>query len=87
VLLPPLFEIFALLMSLKNEVFEKCATDRLTSAGCSQNARQEPFQYRSSATIKGFGAMWMIRSRQCLMLEPGVAGEVRFVNRLLRLAA
>jgi transposase, IS6 family len=40
-----------------------------------------------SATIKGFEVMRMIRKRQCLMLEPGTAGEVRFVNRLFRLAA
>ena len=29
----------------------------------------------------------MIRKRHCLILEPGVAGEVRFVNRLFRIAA
>ena len=29
----------------------------------------------------------MIRKRQCLMLEPGMAGEVRFVTILFRLAA
>ncbi len=29
----------------------------------------------------------MIRKRQCLILAPGVAGDVRFVNRLFRLAA
>ena len=29
----------------------------------------------------------MIRKRQCLILDPGVAGEVRLVNRLFRLAA
>lgn len=39
------------------------------------------------ATIKGFEVMRMIRKRQCLMLDPGAAGEVRFVNRLFRLAA
>jgi hypothetical protein len=32
-------------------------------------------------------AMRMIRKRQFLMLESGPAGEVRFVNRLFRLAA
>jgi hypothetical protein len=31
--------------------------------------------------------MRMVRKRQCLMLEPGTVGEVRFVNRLFRLAA
>lgn len=41
----------------------------------------------ASATIKGFEVMRMIRKRQCLLLEPGTAGEVRFVNRLFRLAA
>jgi transposase, IS6 family len=32
------------------------------------------------ATIKGFEVMRMIRKRQCILLEPGVTGEVRFVN-------
>jgi transposase-like protein len=41
----------------------------------------------ASATIKGFEVMPMIRKRKCLMLEPGAAGEVCFVNRLFRLAA
>ena len=41
----------------------------------------------ASATIKGFEVMRMIRKRQCLLLEPGTAGEVHFVNRLFRLAA
>lgn len=41
----------------------------------------------ASATIKGFEVMRMIRKRQCLLLEAGVAGEVRFVNRIFRLAA
>ena len=41
----------------------------------------------ASATIKGFEVMRMIRKGQCLMLEPGTTGEVRFVNRLFRLAA
>jgi len=31
--------------------------------------------------------MRMIRKGQCLMLDAGVAEEVRFVNRLFRLAA
>ena len=35
------------------------------------------------ATIKGFEVMRMIRKRQCILLEPGVTGEVRFVARLL----
>jgi transposase, IS6 family len=41
----------------------------------------------AAATIKGFEVMRMIRKGQCLLLEPGTAGEVRFVNRLFRLAA
>ena len=39
------------------------------------------------ATIKGFEVMRMIRKRQCILLEPGVTGEVRFVNKLIDLAA
>jgi transposase, IS6 family len=41
----------------------------------------------ASATIKGFEVMRMVRKRQYLMLESGVTGEVRFVNRLFRFAA
>jgi transposase, IS6 family len=41
----------------------------------------------ASATIKGFEVMRTIHKRQCLMLESGKAREVRFVNRLFRLAA
>jgi transposase, IS6 family len=41
----------------------------------------------ASATIKGFEVMRMIRKRQCLMLDSGTTGEVRFVNRLFRVAA
>jgi transposase-like protein len=40
----------------------------------------------ASATIKGFEVLRMIRKRQCLMLESGTTGEVRFVNHLFRLA-
>lgn len=29
----------------------------------------------------------MIRKRQCILLEPGITGEVRFVNKLSDLAA
>ncbi len=39
------------------------------------------------ATIKGFEVMRMIRKRQCILLEPGITGEVRFVNKLFDLAA
>jgi transposase, IS6 family len=39
------------------------------------------------ATIKGFEVMRMIRKRQCILLEPGVTGEVCFVNKLFDLAA
>jgi IS6 family transposase len=35
------------------------------------------------ATIKGFEVMRMIRKRQCICLEPGATGEVRFVAKLL----
>ena len=37
------------------------------------------------ATIKGFEIMRMIRRRHCI--EPGVTGEVRFINKLFDLAA
>ena len=39
------------------------------------------------ATIKGFEIMRMIRRRHCMLIEPGVTGEVRFVNKLFDLAA
>jgi transposase-like protein len=39
------------------------------------------------ATIKGFEVMRMIRRRHCILIEPGVTGEVRFVNKLFDLAA
>jgi DNA invertase Pin-like site-specific DNA recombinase len=38
-------------------------------------------------TIKGFEIMRMIRRRHCILIEPGVTGEVRFVNKLFDLAA
>jgi hypothetical protein len=38
----------------------------------------------ASTTIKGFGVMRMIRKRQCLMLESGSAGEVRFFEPAIR---
>jgi hypothetical protein len=41
----------------------------------------------ASATIKGFAMTRMIRRGHCLLLEPETMGEVRFVNRLFRLAA
>jgi len=41
----------------------------------------------TSATIKGFEVMRMIRKRQCLTFESGAAGEVRFVKRPFRLVA
>lgn len=41
----------------------------------------------ASATIKGFEVMRMVRKGQCLLLESGPTEEVRFVNRLFRLAA
>jgi IS6 family transposase len=39
------------------------------------------------ATIKGIEVMRMIRKGNCVMLDPDVAGEVRFVNRLFYLPA
>jgi transposase, IS6 family len=39
------------------------------------------------ATIKGFEVMRMIRKRQCILLESGITGEVRFVSKLFDLAA
>jgi IS6 family transposase len=39
------------------------------------------------ATIKGFEVMRMIRRCHCMLIEPGVTGEVRFVNKLFDLAA
>jgi hypothetical protein len=39
------------------------------------------------ATIKGFEVMRMIRKRQCILLEPGVTDEVRFVAKLWSLRA
>jgi IS6 family transposase len=38
-------------------------------------------------TIKGFEVLRMLRKRQCILLEPGIAGEVRFVNKLFGLLA
>ena len=38
------------------------------------------------ATIKGFEVMRMIRRRHCMLIEPGITGEVRFVNKLFDLA-
>lgn len=39
------------------------------------------------ATIGGSEIIRTICKRQCLMLESGEAGQIRFVNRLFRLAA
>ena len=39
------------------------------------------------ATIKGFEIMRMIRRGHCMLREPGVAGEVSFVNKLFGLPA
>jgi hypothetical protein len=41
---------------------------------------------QSLSLANGFEVMRLIRKRQCLMLESGAAGEVRFVNLLFRLA-
>jgi len=39
------------------------------------------------ATIKGFEIMWMVRKGQCLLLQPGIAGKVLFVNKRLGIYA
>jgi hypothetical protein len=39
------------------------------------------------ATIKGFEVLRMIRKRQCIGLEPEVAGEVRFLAKLFGVPA
>ena len=39
------------------------------------------------ATIKGFEIMRMIRRGHCMLRDPGVVGEVRFVNKLFGLPA
>ena len=39
------------------------------------------------ATIRGFAVMRMILRRHCILIEPGVTGEVRFINKLFDLAA
>jgi transposase-like protein len=41
----------------------------------------------ASATIKGFEVMRMIHKGHCLMLEPRMTGQARFVSRLFRHAA
>jgi transposase-like protein len=39
------------------------------------------------ATIKGFEIMRMIRRRHCILCEPKVVGEIRFINKLFDIAA
>jgi transposase-like protein len=39
------------------------------------------------APIKGFEIMRMIRRRHCILCEPKVSGEIRFINKLLDVAA
>lgn len=39
------------------------------------------------ATLKGFEVMRMIRRGDCSVAEPGIRGEVRFINTLFDLAA
>ena len=43
--------------------------------------------WTSSATIKRFEIMRMIRCDHCMLQEPGAKGEVRFVNNLFGIAA
>ena len=39
----------------------------------------------AAATIKGFEIMRMIKRRYCLLCKPNVSGEIKFINKLLRL--
>jgi hypothetical protein len=41
----------------------------------------------ASATIRGFEVMRMIRRGHCVLREPGLTGEICFVNQLFGLAA
>jgi transposase-like protein len=41
----------------------------------------------ASATLRGFEVMRMIRRGHCILLQPGVTGEIRLVNQLFGLAA
>ena len=61
------------------------------AALCKKTASATTLGFKSMkmvyATIKGFGVMRMIWKRHCIMIEPGVTGEVRVVNKLFDLAA
>jgi IS6 family transposase len=39
------------------------------------------------ATLKGIEVMRMIRKQQCILLQSGVAAEVRFFNKLFGIYA
>lgn len=39
------------------------------------------------ATLKGFEVMRMIRRRHCILIESGITGELRFIDKLFDLAA
>ena len=39
------------------------------------------------APIKGFEIMRMIRRGNCILREPGAAGEIRLTNKLFDIAA
>jgi transposase-like protein len=41
----------------------------------------------ASAALKGFEVMRMIRRGHCVLVQPGVTGEIRLVNQLFGLAA
>jgi transposase-like protein len=42
---------------------------------------------RTAYAIKGFEMMRMIRRRHCILCEPKVSGELRFINKLFDIAA
>lgn len=51
------------------------------------HARLQIHMPTAYAAIKGIEVMRMIKKGHCAMLDPGVAGEVRFVNWLFYLPA
>ena len=50
-------------------------------------ARGFQTMWTAYATIKGFEIMRMIRRGHCMLRDPGVGGEIRFINELFELAA
>jgi hypothetical protein len=55
--------------------------------GVLREAERQRSVLGSYANVRSKGFEVLIRKRQCLMLESGTTGEVRFVNQLFRLAA